>query len=63
MAQSTASAVNRNPAITRKINDSLQLTFAMLIGLSIFAGVAFAHPQLIHNAAHDSRHAIAVPCH
>jgi cobalt transporter subunit CbtB len=36
---------------------------AALLGLALFIGVAFSHPSMIHNAAHDSRHGIAVPCH
>jgi cobalt transporter subunit CbtB len=36
---------------------------AVLLGVFILFGVAFAGPQVIHNAAHDSRHAFAFPCH
>jgi len=31
---------------------------AMLVGVT-----GFAHSQTLHNAAHDSRHAMAFPCH
>ena len=34
-----------------------------LIGLFLIYGVGFAYPQIIHNAAHDTRHAAAFPCH
>lgn len=47
----------------RSISESLQVTLAIMVGLMIFAGVAFAHPQIVHNAAHDARHALSVPCH
>lgn len=40
-----------------------QACLAALLGLGLFAAVAFAQPATIHNAAHDSRHGIAVPCH
>jgi cobalt transporter subunit CbtB len=33
------------------------------LGLALFIGVALSHPAAIHNAAHDSRHGIAAPCH
>jgi cobalt transporter subunit CbtB len=39
------------------------------IFLTAFAGLAlvflagFAHASALHDAAHDSRHAIAFPCH
>lgn len=34
-----------------------------LFGLFLIFGVGFAHPEAIHDAAHDSRHAFAFPCH
>jgi len=36
---------------------------AALLGFFILFGVAFAGPNVIHNAAHDSRHAHTFPCH
>ncbi len=33
------------------------------LGLFLLLGVGFANPDLIHNAAHDSRHAGTFPCH
>lgn len=36
---------------------------AILIGAFMVLGVGFAHSATIHNAAHDSRHAFAFPCH
>lgn len=35
----------------------------LLLGVFMLYGVAFAHPDILHNAAHDTRHAITVPCH
>lgn len=37
--------------------------FGGLIGLFLLYGVGFAHPETIHNAAHDTRHAASFPCH
>jgi cobalt transporter subunit CbtB len=34
-----------------------------LLGIIILYGVGFAAPDLIHSAAHDTRHSISVPCH
>lgn len=34
-----------------------------LFGLFLVFGVGFAHPDAIHNAAHDTRHSFAFPCH
>jgi cobalt transporter subunit CbtB len=37
--------------------------FALLFGVFIIFGVGFAGPMVLHNAAHDVRHAFAFPCH
>ncbi len=36
---------------------------AAFLGTFILLGTGFAHPQALHNAAHDARHAYAFPCH
>lgn len=36
---------------------------ALLFGVFLIIGVGFAHSDTIHNAAHDSRHSLAFPCH
>jgi cobalt transporter subunit CbtB len=36
---------------------------AMILGVFVVAAVGFAGPEVLHNAAHDSRHAFAFPCH
>ncbi len=38
-------------------------TIAALLGVFMLFGVGFAHSDILHNAAHDTRHAITVPCH
>ncbi|MEQ8964479.1 MAG: CbtB domain-containing protein [Azospirillaceae bacterium] len=32
-------------------------------GLALIFGAGFAGSATIHNAAHDSRHAVSFPCH
>lgn len=39
------------------------LFFAALLGISIIYGVGLANSSVLHNAAHDSRHSLAFPCH
>jgi len=34
-----------------------------VLGVFILAGVGFAGASVLHNAAHDSRHSFAFPCH
>lgn len=36
---------------------------AVLFGAFILYGVGFSPAQAAHDAAHDSRHAMAYPCH
>jgi cobalt transporter subunit CbtB len=35
----------------------------LLFGLGLVFLTGFAHSQTVHNAAHDTRHAMAFPCH
>lgn len=36
---------------------------AIAMGMLLVGGVGFAAPEALHNAAHDSRHSLAFPCH
>ncbi len=36
---------------------------AGIVGLMIFLTAGFAAPQAIHNATHDVRHSMGLPCH
>lgn len=36
---------------------------AILLGAFMVIGVGFAHSNVVHNAAHDGRHALNFPCH
>lgn len=36
---------------------------AAVFGLTMLYGVALANSDTIHNAAHDTRHSAAFPCH
>jgi cobalt transporter subunit CbtB len=38
-------------------------TIGGLLGVFLLIGVGFAGPDIIHNAAHDARHANVFPCH
>lgn len=39
------------------------VTVAIFLGVLIIAGVGFAGPEVLHNAAHDIRHGLVFPCH
>ena len=36
---------------------------AILVGLFFVGVTGFAHPDAIHDAAHNTRHALNFPCH
>lgn len=36
---------------------------ALILGTVLIFTVGFAHSSSVHNAAHDSRHALSFPCH
>lgn len=56
LSQSIATPVARTDALRAGL-------VAMLLGI-VFLGVAgFAHYPAIHDAAHDTRHAVSFPCH
>ena len=60
---------SQSQTITAKagtIGLSQRLTAAALagfLGLFLVLGVGFASPNVVHNAAHDARHANGLPCH
>ena len=44
-------------------NPEVYLLVAFLIGVAMVFTVGFAHTEILHNAAHDTRHSLAFPCH
>jgi cobalt transporter subunit CbtB len=52
------------PALPQSLAQAaMPVTAAALLGLFVLLGVGFAGSTTIHNAAHDSRHSFAFPCH
>ncbi|MEJ2418637.1 MAG: CbtB-domain containing protein [Exilibacterium sp.] len=41
----------------------IQTLGALSFGVAILFAVGFAPMERLHNAAHDSRHSLAFPCH
>jgi cobalt transporter subunit CbtB len=41
----------------------ITVVIAALLGTFMIFGVAIAQPTVLHNAAHDVRHAMTFPCH
>jgi cobalt transporter subunit CbtB len=56
----TATVLSHSLSISQRITIGLT---AMFFGTFIVFGVGFAQDGRLHNAAHDTRHAIGFPCH
>lgn len=48
---------------TTKIRSKLAAISAMLLGSVFIFIIGFSHIDAVHNAAHDTRHSAAFPCH
>ena len=57
---SVPAAIHRPVGLTRAAGPAV---VAILLGAFVLFGVGFAGPSVLHNAAHDSRHSFAFPCH
>jgi cobalt transporter subunit CbtB len=55
----------RTPAAesARRVYAIVPALAAAFLGAFLLWGVGLAGPSVIHNAAHDTRHAAAFPCH
>jgi cobalt transporter subunit CbtB len=51
------------PSFAEISRAALPAVVALLLGVFVLYGVGFAGAVEIHNAAHDSRHSFAFPCH
>ena len=51
-----ASAIKLSQAV-------LPVVAALALGVLFVFAAGFAGPEVVHNAAHDSRHAFTFPCH
>ncbi|MGH6915765.1 MAG: CbtB domain-containing protein [Geminicoccales bacterium] len=52
------------PAATaRAVPVAAQAAMAIVLGMLIVGVAGFSHLEVVHNAAHDTRHSNAFPCH
>ena len=57
-------AISKPIVLTSARIDALLYGLAAILLGVVFIGVAgFAHYPAIHDAAHDTRHAVSFPCH
>lgn len=52
-----------NSAVSAKTGSFAQSLTSIVLGLFVVGFVGFSHVEAVHNAAHDTRHANAFPCH
>jgi len=52
-----------NPALSRTSVPAAPALAAILCGLFLLLATGFAWPDAIHNATHDMRHSLGLPCH
>ncbi|MAL62129.1 MAG: CbtB domain-containing protein [Pseudomonadota bacterium] len=53
----------RRVVTTTQSNVVVPALLALVFGLFLLLGSGFAGSETLHNAAHDSRHSFAFPCH
>ena len=56
-------AESSNEEIISRSSVLAPAVLALLLGAFLVLGIGFAHSDTIHNAAHDTRHSFAFPCH
>ncbi len=50
-------------AVSVSASKIIPLSMTAILGLFIVGFVGFSHLEVVHNAAHDTRHSLAFPCH
>ena len=61
MQQSITSTTQSNSSVAVSQSAVTQIFGAVILGMAMLFAVGFM--DVAHNAAHDTRHAIAFPCH
>lgn len=62
-ASAEASSATAPAIIALDTDRAAAAIFAVLLGVFIVFGAGLAHSDILHNAAHDSRHSFSFPCH
>lgn len=60
---STANIQSTRSEASSHINVRVIAAMVFIFGAGLVFTVGFAHSAYLHNAAHDTRHALAFPCH
>ncbi|MCF4996421.1 cobalt transporter [Pseudomonas syringae] len=61
---STTASTDKSSASTATLSQRLTAAiFASILGAGLVYFAGFSHIEAVHNAAHDTRHSAAFPCH
>jgi cobalt transporter subunit CbtB len=64
MITSTVTSTVNTAAPSRALAPTIvKMAAAAILGMVVLMGVGFAPMDVAHNAAHDTRHSFAFPCH
>jgi cobalt transporter subunit CbtB len=62
-AETVASPASTRPGAAERWETLIAAAMAALLGSFLIWGVGFSPVAALHNAAHDTRHSMAFPCH
>ena len=57
---STSHSASSTSTLSQRLTAAI---FASILGASLVYFAGFSHIEAVHNAAHDTRHSAAFPCH
>jgi cobalt transporter subunit CbtB len=57
---STARTASSSTPLSQRLSAAI---FASILGAGLVYFAGFSHIEAVHNAAHDTRHSAAFPCH
>jgi cobalt transporter subunit CbtB len=61
--RTTAAAALATPAAAGTRSDIWTIALAALLGAGLIFVAGFSNAAVMHETAHDTRHAVAFPCH
>ncbi|MDA8747284.1 CbtB-domain containing protein [Litoreibacter sp.] len=61
--KNNAKAIAQSQSKTRIDADVMGIAGAVLLGLTLLFAAGFAQANVLHDTAHDMRHAMSFPCH
>lgn len=60
----SSSALSSSASVSLPLSKRLLLAVgSCLLGATLIFVAGFSHLEVVHNAAHDTRHSAAFPCH